>query len=159
MMQDVFTTIEIVELTGFTERQLGYWDQQGILKPGVQQAIGSGSRRLYSTEDLEQLNIIRQLKKRGWSTQKIREAITRLRDIMSVPDPLKQAVLVDGDKTLLAFYRTKEGDRVLLDVLSAGGQLAMGIVLEVLIEEARRIVTYSSEEVPSVVSNSRGLIL
>ncbi len=90
MAQDVFTTMEIVELTGFTERQLGYWDQQGILKPGVQQAIGSGSRRLYSTEDLEQLSIIRQLKKRGWSTQKIREAITRLRDIMSVPDPLKQ---------------------------------------------------------------------
>ncbi len=153
MVQDVFTTMEIVERTGFTERQLGYWDQQGIIKPSTQQANGSGSRRLYSIDDLVQLNLIRQLKKRGWSTQKIREAITRLRDIMSVPDPLKQAVLVDGDKTLLAFYRTKEGERVLLDVLSAGGQLAMGIVLEVLIEDARRIVTYSNEKIPAEVSD------
>lgn len=153
MVQDVFTTMEIVDRTGFTERQLGYWDQQGILKPGVQQAIGSGSRRIYSTEDLEQLNIIRQLKKRGWSTQKIREAIIRLRSVIDEPNPLKRVLLVDGENTLLAFYKTKEGERVLLDVLSAGGQLAMGIVLEVLIEEARRIVTYSSEEVPSVVSN------
>jgi len=153
MVQDVFTTMEIVERTGLTERQLGYWDQQGIIKPSVQQPNGSGSRRLYSVDDLVQLNLIRQLKRRGWSTQKIREAITRLRDIMNVPDPLKQAVLVDGDKTLLAFYKTKEGERILLDVLSAGGQLAMGIVLEVLIEEARRIVTYSSEEVPAAVSD------
>ena len=141
MEQDVFSIMEIVDLTGFTERQLGYWDQQGILKPSVQQSRGSGSRRLYSTDDLVQLNMIRQLKKRGWSTQKIRESIARMRDIMGVPDPLKQAVFVDGDKTILAFYKTKEGERVLLDVLSAGGQLAMGIVLEVLIEEARRIVT------------------
>lgn len=141
MAEDVFTTIEIVERTGFSERQLGYWDQQGIIKPSIQSASGSGSRRLYSIDDLLQLNIIRQLKKRGWSTRKIRVAIVRLRDIMSVPDPLKQAVLVDGDKTILAFYKTKEGERILLDVLSAGGQLAMGIVLEVLIEEARRITT------------------
>lgn len=141
MAQDVFTTMEIVERTGCTERQLGYWDQQGIIKPSIQQASGSGSRRLYSIDDLLQLNIIRQLKKRGWSTQKIRKAITRLRDIMNIPDPLKQAVLVDGDRTILAFYKTKEGERVLLDVLSTGGQLAMGIVLEVLIEEARRITT------------------
>jgi len=153
MAQDVFTTMEIVEITGFTERQLGYWDQQGIIKPSIQQASGSGSRRLYSVDDLLQLNIVRQLKKRGWSTQKIREAIRRLRDIMNVPDPLKQAVLVDGDKTILAFYKTKEGERILLDVLSSGGQQVMGIALEMLIEEARQIVTYSSEEIPASISN------
>lgn len=153
MAQDVFTTMEIVELTEFTERQLGYWDQQGIIKPSIQQASGSGSRRLYSVDDLLQLNIIRQLKKRGWSTQKIREAITRLRDIMNVPDPLKQAVLVDGESTLLALYKTKEGERILFDVLSSGGQQVMGIALEMLIEEARRIVTYSNEEAPAAISD------
>lgn len=153
MTQDVFTTMEIVERTGFTERQLGYWDQQGIIKPSIQRSNGSGSRRLYSIEDLVQLNVIRQLKKRGWSTQKIREAITRLRDIMNVPDPLKQAVLVDGENTLLALYKTKEGERILFDVLSSGGQQVMGMALEMLIEEARRIVTYSSEETPAAISD------
>ena len=153
MVQDIFTTMEIVERTGFTERQLGYWDQQGIIKPSVQQSNGSGSRRLYSVDDLVQLNLIRQLKKRGWSTQKIREAITRLRNVIDEPNPLKRALLVDGENTLLAIYKTKEGERILFDVLSSGGQQLMGIALEMLIEDARRIVTYSSEEIPAAVSD------
>ena len=153
MVQDVFSTKEIVDRTGFTERQLGYWDQQGIIKPSVQQSSGSGSRRLYSIDDLEQLNLIRQLKKRGWSTQKIRESISRLKVVVGDPQPLKKVVLVDGENTILALYKTKEGERILLDVLSDGGQLAMGIALEMLIEESRRIVTYSSEEVSAAISN------
>lgn len=155
MVQDVFTTMEIVELTGFTGRQLGYWDQQGIIKPSVQRSSGSGSRRLYSIDDLLQLNIIRQLKKRGWSTQKIREAITRLHNVIGEPNPLKKALLVDGESTLLALYKTKEGERILFDVLSSGGQQVMGIALEMLIEEARQIVTYSSEETPAVFSDKQ----
>ena len=153
MSQEVFTTMEIVHLTGFTERQLGYWDQEGLVKPGIQQSNGSGSRRLYSVDDLVQLNLIRQLKKHRWSTQKIRKAIARLREVIDDPQPMKRAVLVDGETTILALYKTKEGERILFDVLSDGGQLVMGIALEVLIEEARRFVTYSSKEALSMVSD------
>ncbi len=152
MAQEVFTTMDIVRITGFTERQLGYWDQQGIVRPDAQQPNGPGSRRLYTIDDLVQLNLIRQLKSHGWSTQKIREAITRLRDVMDDPNPLRSAILVDGKGTIFALCKTKEGERVLLDILSTGGQLVMRIALEVLIEQARRVVTYSSEEVLSAVS-------
>jgi len=145
MAQEVFTTMDIVRITGFTERQLGYWDQQGIVRPGAQQPNGPGSRRLYTIDDLVQLNLIRQLKSHGWSTQKIREAIVRLRDIMDDPNPLKSAIVIDGKGTILALYKTKEGERVLFDVLSDGGQLVMGIALEMLIEEARK-VTVSPEK-------------
>lgn len=145
MNKELFTTSEIVHITQFTERQLNYWDQQGILKPGGRQANGSGSRRLYTLDDLVQLRVIRMLKQHGWSTQKIREAISRLRDVIGHPDPLKSVVLVDGKGTILALCKTKEGERVLLDALSSGGQLVMGIVLEMLIEEARQITAHVDE--------------
>jgi DNA-binding transcriptional MerR regulator len=146
MAQDVFTTMNIVHITGFSERQLDYWARQGIVVPSFQQSHGSGSRRLYAIEDLVQLNFIRQLKRHGWSTQKIREAIVRLREIMGDPNPLKSAMLFDGKGTMLALCKTKEGERILLDALSTGGQLVMGIVLEMLIEETLRALTYSDEE-------------
>ena len=146
MAQDVFTTMNIVHITGFSERQLDYWARQGIVVPSVQQSHGSGSRRLYDIEDLVQLNFIRQLKLHCWSTQKIREAIVRLREIMGDPNPLKSAMLFDGKGTMLALCKTKEGERILLDALSTGGQLVMGIVLEMLIEETLRALTYSDEE-------------
>ena len=149
MAQEEFSTAEVAQRTGFSERQLGYWDHQGIIRPSGQQSNGSGNRRVYTADDLVQLNFIRQLKNRGWSTQKIHEAIARLRDIMNDPNPLKRAIVVDGKGTILALYKTKEGERVLFDVLNAGGQLVMGIALEMLVEEAQQIVTYSKEKVSS----------
>lgn len=149
MAIDVFTTMDIVRITSFSERQLDYWARQGIVVPSVQQSHGPGSRRLYAIDDLVQLNFIRQLKHHGWSTQKIREAIIRLRDIMGDPNPLKSAMLFDGKGTMLAICKTKEGERILLDALSAGGQLVMGVVLEMLIEETQHAVTYSVEGVSS----------
>jgi DNA-binding transcriptional MerR regulator len=149
MAQEEFSTAEIARQTGFTERQLGYWDQRGIVRPSGQQSSGPGSRRVYTTDDLVQLNLIRQLKNHSWSTQKIREAVARLRDVMNDPNPLKSAIVVDGKGTMLALYKTKEGERVLFDVLNGGGQLVMGVALEMLLEEAHRVVTYSTEKVSS----------
>ncbi len=154
MAYDVFTTMDIVRITGFSERQLDYWARQGIVIPSIRQSHGPGSRRLYAIEDLVQLNFIRQLKLHGWSTQKIREAIVRLREVMGDPNPLKSAMLFDGRGTMLAICKTKEGERILLDALSTGGQLVMGIVLEVLIEETRHVVVGADEFKQEVQSNA-----
>ena len=150
MAQEVFTTTEVVRITGFSMRQLDYWARQGIVVPSIQQSHGPGSRRLYAIDDLVQLNFIRQLKRHGWSTQKIREAISRLRDVMGDPNPLKSAMLVDGRGTMLAICKTKAGERVLLDILDPGGQQVMWIFFEALLEETQRVVVYSAGEVPHV---------
>lgn len=149
MAYDIFTTMDIVRITGFSERQLDYWARQGIVLPSIRQSHGPGSRRLYAIDDLVQLNFIRQLKHHGWSTQKIREAIIRLRDVMGDPNPLKTAMLFDGKGTMLAICKTKEGERVLLDILDPGGQQVMWIFLESLLEETRSVVTSATEEVTS----------
>src|SRR5712691_11838281 len=100
MHSQSYTTAEIAQAVGFSIRQLDYWAQQGMVVPGVQNAQGSGTRKLYAIDDLIQLQFIRQLKQFGWSTQKIRKAIVILRDIMNDPNPLKHAVLVHGGNTL-----------------------------------------------------------
>ncbi len=79
--ESVYTTTEVAEITGFSLRQLDYWARERMIMPSFQQAHGSGSRRLYTVEDLVQLNIVRQLKKHNWSTQKIHKAIETLKDI------------------------------------------------------------------------------
>ena len=131
-----YTTAEVAQATGFTVRQLDYWAKQGLLLPSIQQSHGPGTRRLYSAEDLIQLQFIRQLRRYGWSLQKIRTAIDALREVMNDPNPLKHAILFHDKKTIIALYKTKEGERILFDTLSAGKQQVMGIVLELLMEEA-----------------------
>ncbi len=131
-----YTTAEVAQSTGFTVRQLDYWAKQGLLVPSIQRSHGPGTRRLYSVEDLIELQFIRQLRRYGWSLQKIRTAIDTLREVMNDPNPLKHAMLIHDKKTIIALYKTKEGERILFDTLSAGRQQVMGIVLELLMEEA-----------------------
>lgn len=133
-----YKTSEVAKMTGLSMRQLDYWAQQKILVPSIQRSHGSGTRRLYSFDDIIQLRFIRRVRQQGWSKQKVREAVARLREVMEDPSPLKGAVLVNGKRTILAICKTKEGERVLLDTLDAGGQQVMWFVLETLIGEAQQ---------------------
>lgn len=144
-----YSTAEIALLSGFSERQIGYWARQELLVPSVQQAHGSGTRRRYSFDDLLQLRFIRQLINHGWSLQKIREAIMRLREVMGDPNSLQKAALVHGSHTILAICKTKEGERVILDILDPGGQQVMWIFLGALREETRHIAMQSIETINS----------
>jgi len=144
MQETVYTTTEVAHMTGFTLRQLDYWARQKIIMPGFQQACGSGSRRLYTVEDLVQLNIVRQLKKHNWSTQKIHKAIEILKDIINDDNPLRNAILIHGKGTIFALSKTREGERILTDALNTTGQQIMSFVLETLLEEAKCVSPISS---------------
>src|SRR5947208_2104903 len=118
----MYTTAQIAHLTGFTVRQLDYWSQRRLVSPSMQQAHGSGTRKLYSIDDLIPLLFIRKLKASGWSTQKILKAVSTLREIMDDPNPLRKAILLDGKGTILALYKTNCEERVVFDILCPGGQ-------------------------------------
>jgi DNA-binding transcriptional MerR regulator len=141
-----YTTAEVAEISGFSIRQISYWDEQKIIVPSVQQAHGSGTRRRYSFDDLLQLRFVRQLMKHGWSLQKIREAVSRLRDVMGDSQSLQKAVLVHGSNTILAICKTKEGERIILDTLDPGGQQVMWIFLETLKEETESVAIHPIEK-------------
>src|SRR6266568_2715666 len=143
----IYSTAEVAQMSGFSVRQIAYWAKQGIIIPGVQQAHGSGTRRLYSFDDLLQLRFVRQLRNHGWSVQKIREAINKLREVMDDPHVLQRAIPIHGAQTILAICKTKEGERILLDCLDPGGQQVMWIYLWTLQEEALLATSYVREKI------------
>src|SRR5260221_898724 len=137
MEESAYTTNEVAEITGFSLRQLDYWAREKMIMPSFQQAHGSGSRRLYTVEDLVQLNIEQQVKNLNWSTKKIHKAIETLKDIMNDANPLRNAILIHGKGTIFALSKTREGERILIDALSTTGQQVMSFVLETLLEEIK----------------------
>ena len=69
-MQEHFTSREVVALTGISARQLQWWDERGIVVPARE-----GHRRLYSFEDLTEVAVICELRRRGFSLQGMRRVI------------------------------------------------------------------------------------
>ncbi|HSB75760.1 MAG TPA: MerR family transcriptional regulator, partial [Terriglobales bacterium] len=69
-MQESFTSAEVVQLTGITARQLQWWDEQGIVVP-----LREGHRRLYSLDDLAEMAVIADLRRRGFPLQRVRKVI------------------------------------------------------------------------------------
>ncbi len=73
-MQQQFTSNEVIVLTGITARQLQWWDERGIVAPARK-----GHRRVYSWDELVTAAVICQLRRRGFSLQRMRKVIGFLR--------------------------------------------------------------------------------
>jgi DNA-binding transcriptional MerR regulator len=72
-MKRQFTTHNIIALTGLTARQLQWWDERGLMKPSRQ-----GHRRIYNWDQLVTAAVIAQLRRRGFSLQRVRRVIAFL---------------------------------------------------------------------------------
>src|ERR1700678_4289165 len=69
-MPETFTSREVVALTRISARQLQWWDEKGIVVPARE-----GHCRSYSLEDLAEVAVICELRKCGFSLQKIRRVV------------------------------------------------------------------------------------
>lgn len=69
-MPQSFTSREVIQLTGITPRQLQWWDERGIVAPQRQ-----GHRRIYSLEDLTEVAVICELRRRGFALQSVRKVM------------------------------------------------------------------------------------
>ncbi|MCW2724834.1 MAG: MerR family transcriptional regulator [Frankiales bacterium] len=107
---------------GITYRQLDYWARTGLVEPGVREASGSGTQRLYSFRDILVLKIVKKLLDAGISLQNIRTAISTLRD-RGVED-LGQITLMSDGTTV---YECTSTDEV-VDLLQ-GGQAVFAIAV------------------------------
>jgi DNA-binding transcriptional MerR regulator len=74
-MQRQFTSSDVIALTGITARQLQWWDERGIVAPERR-----GHRRIYTWDQLVTVSVIRQLRLRGFSLQRMRKVIRFLRE-------------------------------------------------------------------------------
>ncbi len=72
-MQRQFTSNDVIALTGISARQLQWWDERRIVAPARK-----GHRRIYSWDELVTVAVICQLRRRGFSLQRVRKVIAFL---------------------------------------------------------------------------------
>lgn len=77
-----YSSRDVASLTGLTARQLQWWDAKRLLRPSVpthKTAAGGFTERRYSPVDLFELVALADLRRRGFSVQKIRTILNILR--------------------------------------------------------------------------------
>jgi DNA-binding transcriptional MerR regulator len=132
-MQKRFTSAEVVALTGITARQLQWWDERGIVKPARE-----GHRRLYSLEDLAEIAVICELRRRGFSLQRIRKVIRYLqrelkrRLVETVSNGAEYHLLTDGRSIFL-----EHTDRGVVDVLRNARQPMLAVCISDAVQRVR----------------------
>jgi DNA-binding transcriptional MerR regulator len=107
---------------GISYRQLDYWARTSLVVPGVRDASGSGTQRLYSFRDLVVLKVVKRLLDAGVSLQNIRKAIDTLRS-RGVEDLAGITLISDGTTV----YECRSPEEV-VDLLQ-GGQGVFGIAI------------------------------
>jgi DNA-binding transcriptional MerR regulator len=124
---------QVCKIVGISYRQLDYWARTELAVPSIQPAQGSGTQRLYSFEDLVELKLIKNLLDAGVSLQRVREAITYLREL---GHDLAGITLVSDGKSI---YACTSPDQV-FDLLRRG-QGVFGIAIDPVLEELRGSVS------------------
>jgi DNA-binding transcriptional MerR regulator len=136
-MQEVFTSQEMIRLTGITARQLQWWDERGLVVPARQ-----GHRRLYSFEDLTEIAVICELRRKGFSLQRVRRVVRFLqkefgkRLAETVSGTSNYHLLTDGQSLYL-----ETSPQQIVDILKNSRQPMFAICLSDTVRLVKAIVT------------------
>jgi DNA-binding transcriptional MerR regulator len=131
-MQQQFTSNDVIALTGITARQLQWWDERGIVAPGRK-----GHRRIYSWDELVTVAVICQLRRRGFSLQRMRKVIRFLQQefgtslAATVSSSAEYHLLTDGTHLYL-----RTSARQVVDLLKNARQPMFDVCLS---DEVRRV--------------------
>ena len=81
-LKKIYTSREVAAETGLTARQLQWWDAHGIFAPTVgtrPTAAGGFTERRYSLVEVLELQVLADLRRRGFTAQNIRLLLDTLR--------------------------------------------------------------------------------
>lgn len=132
-MQTQFTSAEVVALTGITPRQLQWWDERGIVVPARH-----GHRRVYSMNDVSEVAVICDLRRRGFPLQRVRKVIRFLQREFgktladTVSGSSEYHLLTDG-KTIYVETSAKQ----IVDILKNASQPMFAICLSDTVRQVR----------------------
>ena len=86
-LKKYYTSREVAVLTGLTARQLQWWDERRLFKPAVaphRTAAGGFTERRYSPLDVLELQVLADLRRRGFSVPRLRRLLSTLRDMFGI---------------------------------------------------------------------------
>lgn len=74
----VHSSADVSRLTGVSLRQLQWWDEQRVVSPRHE-----GHKRVYSVEEVLEISLIAELRRKGFSLQKIRRVLKLMQKEMA----------------------------------------------------------------------------
>jgi DNA-binding transcriptional MerR regulator len=81
-LKKTYSSREVASLTGLTARQLQWWDARRVLRPAIpprRTPAGGFTERRYTPVELLELLVLAELRRHGFSVQKIRRLLDTLR--------------------------------------------------------------------------------
>ncbi len=113
-----YTSTDVARICGVSLRQLQWWDERNVVSPRQ-----DGHRRLYSPEEVVEISVIAELRRKGFSLQKIRRVLRFLQK--DTGKRLSEALASSSDVHLLtdgkSIYLEEAPDRI-IDLLKNARQ-------------------------------------
>src|SRR5581483_7234908 len=75
--QDGYNSSEVARICGVSLRQLQWWDERNVVSPRQ-----DGHKRIYMSEEVVEISVIAELRRKGFSLQKIRRVLRFLQKDM-----------------------------------------------------------------------------
>jgi DNA-binding transcriptional MerR regulator len=135
-LKKFYTSREVAALTGLTARQLQWWDARRLFTSAIasqRTEAGGFTERRYTTLDVLELQVLADLRRRGYSVPRLRRLLSTLRDVFGIR--LYEAIGDGGPLTLYIsgdqlYARTHDGRLFNLDeptqpLLMVGEELPM----------------------------------
>ena len=136
-MQESFTSRDVARLTGISARQLQWWDERGIVVPARQ-----GHRRIYSFEDLTEVAVICELRRKGFSLQRMRSVVRFLqrefgqRLAKTVSEGSSYHLLTDGRSLYL-----ETSPQIIVDILKNSRQPMFAVCLSDTVRQVKAVIS------------------
>jgi DNA-binding transcriptional MerR regulator len=113
-----YTSGDVARIAGVSLRQLQWWDERHVVSP-----LQEGHRRVYREQEVVEVSVIAELRRKGFSLQKIRRVLKFLQKEMG--RRLADAVAENGDIHLITdgknIYLEDQPNRI-IDVLKNAKQ-------------------------------------
>lgn len=132
-MQHRYTSRDVIALTEITARQLQWWDERGVVK-----AERDGHRRLYSLNQLTDIAVVCELRRKGFSLQGVRKVMRFLerevgKGLAEIVDRNSDYhLLTDGSRLYL-----ETSAKQIVDILKNSTQPILGICLSDAVRRVR----------------------
>jgi len=101
-LKTFYTSREVAQITGLTARQLQWWDTRRVFQSAVsprRTEAGGFTERRYTPIDVLELQVLADLRRRGFPVSRLRHLLSTLRDVFGIR--LFQAIGDGGPLTLL----------------------------------------------------------
>ena len=120
-LKKLYSSREVASLTGLTARQLQWWDARRLFTPAIashRTEAGGFTERRYTPFDVLELQVLADLRRRGFSIPRLRRLLASLRDVFGVRlyeaigDGGPMTIYINGDEL---YARMSDGGLFNLD--------------------------------------------